>query len=182
MHFVDRYLDVPFDLSQVIFIATANYMDGVPEPLRDRMEVISLPGYTEREKLEIAKRYLVRRQLEENGLKPEQCEWQDEALRRIINDYTHEAGVRELERQIGAVCRAWPRRLLAEKPNASRYARARGRTTGSEPITFAKRAQDKSARGRHRAGLYAGGGEVLHIEATRYPGKAVLRSPDTSVK
>ncbi|HEV8619311.1 MAG TPA: endopeptidase La, partial [Candidatus Udaeobacter sp.] len=104
--FSDRYLDVPFDLSQVLFIATANYMDGVPEPLRDRMEVISLPGYTEREKLEIAKRYLVRRQLEENGLKPEQCEWQDKAFRRIINDYTHEAGVRELERQIGAVCRA----------------------------------------------------------------------------
>src|SRR6059058_6573589 len=90
----------------MIFIATANYIDGVPEPLRDRMEVISLPGYTEREKLEIAKRYLVRRQLEENGLKPEQCEWQDDAFLRIINDYTHEAGVRELERQIGAVCRA----------------------------------------------------------------------------
>src|SRR5437870_10728097 len=104
--FSDRYLDVPFDLSQVLFIATANYIDGVPEPLRDRMEVISLPGYTEREKLEIAKRYLVRRQLEENGLKPEQCEWQDDAFRLIVNDYTHEAGVRELERQIGAVCRA----------------------------------------------------------------------------
>src|SRR5205807_6907194 len=104
--FVDRYLDVPFDLSQVIFIATANYIDGVPEPMRDRMEVISLPGYTEREKLEIAKRNLVRRQLEENGLKPEQCEWQDDAFRLIVNDYTHEAGVRELERQIGAVCRA----------------------------------------------------------------------------
>jgi len=103
--FVDRYLDVPFDLSQVIFIGTANYIDGVPEPLRDRIEVISLPGYTEREKLEIAKRYLVRRQLEENGLKPEQCEWQEEALRHIINDYTHEAGVRELERQIASVCR-----------------------------------------------------------------------------
>src|SRR5947208_712630 len=99
--FVDRYLDVPFDLSQIIFIATANYIEGVPEPMRDRMEVISLPGYTEREKLEIAKRYLVRRQMEENGLKPEQCEWQDDALRQIINDYTHEAGVRELERQIG---------------------------------------------------------------------------------
>ena len=103
--FVDRYLDVPFDLSQIIFIATANYIEGVPEPMRDRMEVISLPGYTEREKLEIAKRYLVRRQIEENGLKPEQCDWQDDALRQIINDYTHEAGVRELERQIGAICR-----------------------------------------------------------------------------
>src|SRR6201987_5829116 len=103
--FVDRYLDVPFDLSDVIFIGTANYIGGVPEPLRDRIEVMSIPGYTEREKLEIAKRYLVRRQLEENGLKPEQVEWQDEGLRRIINDYTHEAGVRELERQIASVCR-----------------------------------------------------------------------------
>src|SRR6059036_2524289 len=104
--FVDRYLDVPFDLSQVIFIGTANYIDGVPEPLRDRIEVISIPGYTEREKVEIAKRYLVKRQLEENGLKPEQVDWQDEGIRRIINDYTHEAGVRELERQIGAICRS----------------------------------------------------------------------------
>src|SRR5258705_2496281 len=103
--FVDRYLDVPFDLSDVIFIGTANYIEGVPEPLRDRIEVISIPGYTEREKLEIARRYLVRRQLEENGLKPEQIEWQDDAIRHVINDYTHEAGVRELERQIGAICR-----------------------------------------------------------------------------
>ena len=104
--FVDRYLDVPFDLSDVIFIGTANYIEGVPEPLRDRIEVMSLPGYTEREKLEIAKRYLVKRQLEENGLKPEQIEWQEDALRRIINDYTREAGVRELERQIASVCRS----------------------------------------------------------------------------
>src|SRR5437667_12597700 len=71
--FVDRYLDVPFDLSQVIFIGTANYIEGIPEPLRDRIEVLSVPGYNEREQLESAKRYLVPRQLEENGLKPEQC-------------------------------------------------------------------------------------------------------------
>src|SRR5204862_672942 len=83
----------------------ANYIEGIPEPLHYRSEVMSRPGYTEREKLEIAKRYLVPRQREENGLKPEQCEWQEDALRRVINDYTHEAGVRELERQIGAICR-----------------------------------------------------------------------------
>src|SRR5204862_1149233 len=83
--FSDHYLDVPFDLSQVLFIATANYIDGVPEPLRDRMEVISLPGYTEREKLEIAQRYLLGRQLEENGLKPEQCEWQEGDFHLIIH-------------------------------------------------------------------------------------------------
>src|SRR5947207_2914879 len=104
--FVDRYLDVPFDLSQVIFIATANYIGGIPGPLLDRMELINLPGYTEREKLEIGKRYLLPRQLSENGLKPEQVSWDEEALRLIITDYTHEAGVRELERQIGAGCRA----------------------------------------------------------------------------
>src|SRR5437899_3424085 len=95
--FVDRYLDVPFDLSQIIFIGTANYIEGVPEPLRDRIEVISIPGYTEREKLEIAKRYLVKRQLGENGRKLEQIEWHEDELRRLLHDYTHEAGVRELE-------------------------------------------------------------------------------------
>ena len=170
--FVDRYLDVPFDLSQIIFIATANYIDAVPEPLRDRMEIISLPGYTEREKLEIAKRYLVRRQLEENGLTPEQCEWQEEAFRRIINDYTHEAGVRELERQIGAVCRAV----------AAKF--ARGQT---EPVTVtpdlvaqtlgpAKYVRETKLQ-TSKPGVVTGlaytpyGGEVLHIEATRYPGK-----------
>src|SRR4030088_1739003 len=93
--FVDRYIDLPFDLSQVIFIATANYMDPVPSALRDRMEVIEIPGYTDREKLEIATRYLVPRQLQENGLKADQCQFESAALRKIINDYTHEAGVRE---------------------------------------------------------------------------------------
>ena len=170
--FVDRYLDVPFDLSQVIFIGTANYMDGVPEPLRDRIEVISLPGYTEREKLEIAKRYLVKRQMEENGLKPEQIEWQDDAFRQIVNDYTHEAGVRELERQIGAICRGIASQV------------ARGKT---EPVTVtpqligemlgpAKYVRETKLT-TSKPGVVTGlaytpaGGEVLHIEAARYPGK-----------
>ncbi|KAF5407231.1 MAG: Lon protease 2 [Candidatus Udaeobacter sp.] len=170
--FVDRYLDVPFDLSQVIFIGTANYIDGVPEPLRDRIEVISLPGYTEREKLEIAKRYLVRRQLEENGLKPEQVEWQDEALRRIINDYTHEAGVRELERQIASVCRGI----------ASQVARGKTEhvTVTPElvaemlgPAKYVRETKLKTSKPGVVTGLAytPAGGEVLHIEATRYPGK-----------
>jgi len=103
--FNDHYLDVPFDLSQVMFICTANMMDTVPPALRDRMEVIELPGYTDREKLEIARRYLVKRQLKEHGLKNGQCKFELPALRRIIDDYTREAGVRELERQIAAVCR-----------------------------------------------------------------------------
>ena len=170
--FVDRYLDVPFDLSQIIFIATANYIEGVPEPMRDRMEVISLPGYTEREKLEIAKRYLVRRQLQENGLKPEQCEFQEGALRRTINDYTHEAGVRELERQIGAICRSI----------ASQVARGKTEhvTVTPElvaellgPAKYVRETKLKTSKPGVVTGLAytPAGGEVLHIEATRYPGK-----------
>ncbi len=136
--FVDRYLDVPFDLSQIIFIGTANYIEGIPEPLRDRIEVISLPGYTEREKLEIAKRYLVPRQLEENGLKSEQCEFQEDALRRIISDYTHEAGVRELERQIGAVCRGIAAQVARGKTITQRSRRRLWRKCLARPNTFAK--------------------------------------------
>jgi ATP-dependent Lon protease len=170
--FSDRYLDVPFDLSQVLFIATANYMDGVPEPLRDRMEVISLPGYTEREKLEIAKRYLVRRQLEENGLKPEQCEWEDEAFRRIINDYTHEAGVRELERQIGAVCRAVAAQVARGKAERVTITPERAADLLG-PAKYVRETKLKTSQPGVATGLAytPAGGEVLHIEATRYPGK-----------
>src|SRR5690606_24635644 len=100
-----NYLGVPFDLSKVIFIGTANVLDNIPRPLRDRMEVIELPGYTEDEKVEIARRYLVARQLAANGLTAEQCEITTDALRAIVVDYTREAGVRNLEREIGAVCR-----------------------------------------------------------------------------
>jgi ATP-dependent Lon protease len=170
--FVDRYLDVPFDLSQVIFIATANYIEGVPEPMRDRMELITLAGYTAREKLEIARRYLVRRQLEENGLKPEQCQWEEEALVRVIDSYTHEAGVRELERQIGAVIRGVAARV------------ARGKTEQvtvtpelvSEMLGPVRYIHDTKLTA-NKPGIVTGlaytpvGGEVLHIEATRYPGK-----------
>ena len=170
--FVDRYLDVPFDLSQVIFIGTANYIEGIPEPLRDRIEVISIPGYTEREKLEIANRYLIKRQLEENGLKPEQCEFQEEAIRGVINDYTHEAGVRELERQIGAICRGVAAQV------------ARGKTEHVTvtpelvqemlgPAKYVRETRLKTSKPGVVTGLAytPQGGEVLYIEATRYPGK-----------
>ena len=170
--FVDRYLDVPFDLSQVIFIATANYVEGIPGPLLDRMEVISLPGYSEREKVEIARKYLVRRQLEENGLKPDQCEWTEDALHLVVNDYTHEAGVRELERQIGAVCRGVAARvargktdhvtvtpaLVAEMLGPARYVREKALTTGAPGVVTG-------------LAYTPYGGEILHIEATKYPGK-----------
>jgi ATP-dependent Lon protease len=170
--FVDRYLDVPFDLSQVIFIATANYIDGIPEPMRDRMEVISLPGYTEREKIEIAKRYLVPRQLQENGLKPEQCEWEEEALRRIINDYTHEAGVRELERQIGAVCRAVAAKCArGDCDHMTITPDFVAQTLG--PARYVRETKLKTSQPGVVTGLaYTPyGGEILYIEATRYPGK-----------
>jgi ATP-dependent Lon protease len=103
--FRDNYLGVPFDLSKVLFIATANVLDAIPAPLRDRMEIIELTGYTEEEKLQIARRYLFKRQLAANGLSPEQAQVSDEALRALIVDYTREAGVRSLERQIGALLR-----------------------------------------------------------------------------
>ena len=104
--FTDHYLDVPFDLSKVLFIATANSMDTVPGPLRDRMEVIDIPGYTQSDKLSIARQYLVPRQLEANGLKTEQADYNDAALRLVIESYTREAGVRNLERQIGSIARS----------------------------------------------------------------------------
>ena len=170
--FVDHYLDVPFDLSQVMFIATANVMDTVPAPLRDRMEVIGLPGYTDNEKLEIARRYLVERQLAENGLAKGQCRFSPEALRRIISDYTREAGVRELERQIGAICRTV----------AARVARGEARETSMTPelvqeLLGAPKYIRESRLATGKPGVVTGlawtpaGGEILHIEALRYPGR-----------
>src|SRR3989454_432235 len=170
--FVDRYLDVPFDLSQVIFIGTANYIEGIPEPLRDRIEVISLPGYTEREKLEIAKRYLVPRQLDENGLEPLQCEFQEDALRRIISDYTHEAGVRELERQIAAVCRGIASQVARGKTeHATVTPELLAEMLG--PPKYVRETKLKTSKPGVVTGLAytPAGGEILHIEATRYPGK-----------
>ena len=170
--FVDRYLDVPFDLSQIIFIGTANYIDGVPEPLRDRIEVISLPGYTEREKLEIAKKYLLTRQLEENGLKPDQCEFKEDAICRMINDYTHEAGVRELERRIGAICRSVASKCArGECQHVDVTPEFVAQTLG--PARYVRESKLKTSQPGVVTGLaYTPyGGEVLHIEATRYPGK-----------
>jgi ATP-dependent Lon protease len=174
--FVDHYLDVPFDLSQVLFIATANIMDTVPPALRDRMEVIEIPGYTEHEKLEIAQRYLVPRQLQENGLKPEQCKWTAPALAKIIEDYTREAGVRELERQIGAVCRTTAAQVAKGE-------RQRVRVTPElvqeilGPAKFIRETRLQTNRPGVVTGLAftPAGGEVLHIEATRYPGKGEVK-------
>ena len=103
--FRDHYLDVPFDLSQVFFITTANWLDTIPQPLLDRMEIIQLSSYTEEEKVKIAEGYLVPRQIKENGLRPDEVTFEEGALRSMVREYTREAGVRSLERQIGTVCR-----------------------------------------------------------------------------
>ena len=170
--FTDHYLDLPFDLSQVIFIATANYLDPVPAPLRDRMELIEIPGYTEHQKLEIARQYIVKRQLSEHGLKPAQCKWASAAITKVINDYTHEAGVRDLERQIGAVCRAIAAQVAkGEKTSVTVTPEIVREHLG--PARFVRESKLKTSAPGVVTGLaYTPvGGEVLHIEATRYPGK-----------
>src|SRR5262249_54700142 len=111
--FTDHYLDVPFDLSHVLFITTANWLDPIHPALRDRLEVITLPSYTASEKLQIAKRYLVPRQLEEHGLRRKQVKFPDTTLRRLILDYTHEAGVRQLEREIASLTRKAARTIIS---------------------------------------------------------------------
>jgi ATP-dependent Lon protease len=170
--FVDHYLDVPFDLSQVIFIATANYMDPVPLALRDRMEVIEIPGYTETEKLEIGRRYLIPRQLAENGLKPEQCQWDELALRRVISEYTHEAGVRELERQIGAVCRGVAAEIARGEQQKVAVTPEVVTVLLGPPRYIREQGLKPDAPGVVTGLAYTPmGGEVLYIEAIRYPGK-----------
>jgi ATP-dependent Lon protease len=174
--FVDRYLDVPFDLSQVIFIATANTIYPVPAALRDRMEVIEIPGYTEEEKLEIASRYLVKRQLQENGLKVKQCRWNKTALRRVIEDYTREAGVRNLEREIGSVCRAVAAKVALDHSTAIKVT-----ADFVEEVLGPPRFARETKMRLSRPGIVNGlayttvGGEVLNIEAIRYSGSGQIK-------
>ncbi|ESR23089.1 endopeptidase La [Lutibaculum baratangense] len=173
--FRDNYLGVPYDLSRVVFIATANMLDTIPGPLLDRMEIISLAGYTEAEKLEIAKRYLVRRQLEANGLKAEQAEIEDEALRRIIRGYTREAGVRNAEREIGRALRHAAVRIAEGETGHVRISSA-----DLEAILGPVRFENEVAMRTSVPGVATGlawtpvGGDILFIEATRAPGKGSL--------
>ena len=173
--FQDHYLNAPFDLSKVLFIGTANYMAPVPAALRDRIEVIELPGYTQREKLRIAMKYLVRRQLSENGLKPAQARWTESAVRKIIASYTREAGVRELERQIGTVCRAVAALVASGK--------ARSRTITAKLIEQTlgpRKYESELALRTSTAGVATGlaytpvGGEIMFVEATWYAGRGAL--------
>jgi ATP-dependent Lon protease len=170
--FRDNYLGVPFDLSRVVFITTANLLDTIPGPLQDRMEIISLPGYTEDEKLEIARRYLVRRQLEANGLKPGQAEIDDQALRLIIKGYTREAGVRSLEREIGKALRHAAVQIAEGSSN-------RVIVTANDLVAVLgqPRFEGEIAMRTSIPGVATGlawtpvGGDILFIEATRVPGK-----------
>lgn len=173
--FQDHYLNVQFDLSAVLFIGTANHMGPVPPALRDRMEVIELPGYTRNEKLKIAKKYLVPRQLTENGLKSSRVKWTTDALNRIIEDYTREAGVRELERQIGSVCRGVAARVVAGKTKSRTItAQLVARTLGPRKYE-SELAQRTSVPGVATGLAYTPtGGEIIFIEATCYPGKGGL--------
>jgi ATP-dependent Lon protease len=173
--FRDNYLGVPFDLSRVVFITTANMLDTIPGPLRDRMEIITLAGYTADEKLEIAHRYLVRRQMEANGLKPGQVEIDDEALREIIQNYTREAGVRSLERLIGQALRNAAVRIAEGQSGPIRIARS-----DLAAILGAPQFESETAMRTSVPGVATGlawtpvGGDILFIEATRVPGSGKL--------
>jgi ATP-dependent Lon protease len=173
--FRDHYLDVDFDLSNVIFITTANQLETIPPPLRDRMEIITLDGYTEYEKLQIAKRHLVPRQLRSHGLKDEEMTFTDDALRKIIQDYTREAGVRSLERRIGAVCRKsvvkivgqqWAHVVVTPELVRSQLKKEIFESELSENIEIPGIATGLA--------VTSVGGDILFIEAARMQGKGSL--------
>jgi ATP-dependent Lon protease len=171
--FRDHYLEVSFDLSQVMFITTANLLEPVPGPLRDRMEIIQLSGYTENEKIAIAKQYLIPRQVKENGLHADEVEFSQEALEKIIRSYTREAGVRSLEREIGSVCRKVVTKIAEDGT-------AKLEITGENLHDYLGRPNyfgtDEIAERTSLPGVATGlswtavGGDILFIEATRMPG------------
>ncbi|MDX1502322.1 MAG: endopeptidase La [Thermoanaerobaculia bacterium] len=173
--FTDHYLGIPFDLSEVLFIATANFLESIPEPLRDRMEMVEFTGYTEKEKLEIARRYLVPRQTRANALTEEQLEIGDEAISETITGYTREAGVRQLEREIGKLARKVARRIAAG--DGDRY--ALGPADVGE-LLGRPRIHPEKAAGEPQVGVATGmfytpvGGDILFVEASTMRGKGRL--------
>ncbi len=173
--FSDHYLEVPFDLSKVMFITTANLLDPIPAALRDRMEVLELPGYTEDEKLRIAQKFLVPRQLADHGLKRGQVKFDRHALRTIVRDYTREAGVRNLDRETAAICRKLARRIV--EGGGSRF-RVTTREVGQllGPAKFYAEVAERATEPGVVTGVAwtQAGGDILFIEATRMPGKGNL--------
>lgn len=173
--FTDHYIDQPFDLSDVMFIGTANYTEPIPYALMDRMEILRLPGYTQKEKLNIAKKYLVKRQLKEHGLKPTQLVIRDEAIGEIIDSYTREAGVRNLERTIGSVCRYMATQIAeGKRRKATIYRRTLAEILGP------KKFESEIALRTATPGVVTGlaytptGGEILFVESAKMPGKGQL--------
>jgi ATP-dependent Lon protease len=175
--FTDHYLDVEFDLSSVFFIATANVLHTIPQPLQDRMEVLRLPGYTEREKVEIAKRHLIPKQVKSHGLRPENISFTDDALQEVIRRYTREAGVRNMEREISSICRKVARKVVLD-------GRGYQVEIGGDNVTAhlgIPRYRASRQEERNEIGMATGlawtevGGEILPIEVTLMPGKGALR-------
>lgn len=174
--FADHYLGVPFDLSRVFFICTANYMEAVPPPLKDRMEVIWIPGYTRLDKMFISRKYLVPRQLDHSGLKPSQLKFADDALQRIIESYTGEAGVRNLEREIGNVCRGVAAQV-ARKRKHPRTITTRNLDDYLGPIKYEPEVALRTSMPGVVTGLAwtPNGGDILFVEATSMPGKGMFQ-------
>ena len=174
--FNDHYLDCDYDLSKVMFITTANTLERIPRPLQDRMEVIRIPGYTETEKLQIAKKYLVKKQEEANGLKPENVEFSDKALLGIVRHYTREAGVRNLEREIASICRKVAVEVVKTDRNAhvKISASSLGKYLGPAKFRYGM------AEATPQVGVATGlawtelGGELLNVEVTIVPGRGKL--------
>ncbi|MDJ0867886.1 MAG: endopeptidase La [Myxococcota bacterium] len=175
--FSDHYLEVTFDLSQVLFIATANWMDPVPAALKDRMEVIELPGYTHEDKLEIARRYLIPRQRAQNGVDGIDLTIPDESVAVLVASYTREAGVRNLEREIGSLCRKVARRAAEEELRGPVTVRPEDLGEMLGPVKFEPELAERAGRPGVAVGLAwtQAGGDILFVESTRMPGKGELR-------
>jgi ATP-dependent Lon protease len=173
--FTDHYLGVPFDLSEVLFVATANFIQNIPGPLLDRMEVVDFAGYTEEEKLQIAKRYLLRRQLEENSLEPRQLDIDEGALREIITSYTREAGVRQLERELGRLARKVARRIAAHEVEKLSVGRSDVRKLLGRTRVHPEKAAPVDQIGIATGMYYTpAGGDIMFVEASLMRGKGDL--------
>ncbi len=174
--FNDHYLDVDYDLSKVMFITTANTLERIPRPLQDRMEIIRIPGYTEHEKLNIAKRYLVKKQREANGLRPENIEFSDQALLGIIRNYTRESGVRNLEREIASICRKAAVEVVKNDRNALVKVTASNLSKYLGPIRYRYGLAESDPQIGVATGLAwtENGGELLAVEVTIMPGRGKL--------
>jgi ATP-dependent Lon protease len=173
--FTDHYLGVPFDLSQVMFIATANFIQNIPGPLLDRMEVVEFSGYTEREKLEIAKHYLVARQLDDNGLVADQLTLTDDAIREVITNYTRESGVRQLERELGRLARKITRKIAARELERTTIDRGDVRALLGRPRVHPEKAAREDQVGTATGMYYTpAGGDIMFVEAAPMRGKGDL--------